>query len=107
MQKNGYAYFVEHPRRINDLNILHAVDQESPYEIVKEIYLSIIDYENFITDMTVDRAFIENNAHLCENGKIKKCLYVHGRNPDTGILVIPEDCCWVGWAAIYRGYIPN
>ena len=41
MQKNGYAYFVEHPRRINDLNILHAVDQESLYGIVKEIYLSM------------------------------------------------------------------
>ena len=100
MQKKGYAYFVNRPRRITDLQVLHAFDQESPYEIVAEIALPAIDYDNFINDLTVDRAFIENNALLCENGEIKKCLYVHGQNSNTGILVIPEDACWVGWAAI-------
>ena len=100
MQKKGYAYFVRMPRRIADLQVLHAIDRESPYEIVKEIVLSQIDYENFSTDLTVDRDFLENNAHLCENGDIKKCLYIHGQNSGTGILVIPEDSCWVGWAAV-------
>lgn len=100
MQKKGYAYFVRTPRRITDLQVLHAIDRESPYEIVKEIVLSQIDYENFITDLTVDRDFLENNACLCENGDIKKCLYIHGQNSGTGILVIPKDLCWVSWAAI-------
>ena len=104
VQKTGTAYFVRQPRRADELIVLHAVDWEIPYEIVQEIILKGIDYENFITDMTVDRQFIENYASLCDNtsdhdGQIKKCLFVHGRDPRSGILVIPEAKCYVGWAA--------
>ena len=102
MNKKGTAYFVQHPRIVKDLIVLHDVVDEQPYEIVKEIWLQAIDFENFITDMTVDRQFIEDYAPLCDNGEIKKCLLVRGRDPEYGILVLPEAKCFVGWAAYIR-----
>lgn len=97
------AYFVRQPRRIKDLFILHTVDRERPYEIVKTIALPLIDYENFISDLTVDREFLKNNALLCSMDSIWKCLLIKRKNHGDGILVIPMDGQWVGWAAYYRG----
>ncbi len=42
---HGYAYFVEQPRRIEDLMVPHLVDKERPFRIVTEIQLSAIDYD--------------------------------------------------------------
>lgn len=102
MEKKGSAYFVQHPRLVNDLIVLHDVAEEMPYEIVKEIRLQAIDFENFLTDMTVDRQYIEDAAALCSDGEIKKCLLIRGRDPEYGILVLPEAKCYVGWAAYIR-----
>ncbi len=102
MEKTGTAYFVQQPRVVNDLIVLHDVADERPYEVVKEIHLQAIDFENFITDMTVDRQFIEDHAALCEDGEIKKCLLIRGRDPECGILVLPEAKSYVGWAAYVR-----
>lgn len=99
MEKKRYANFVQHPRTVDDLMALHDAADEQPFEIVKTIRLQAIDFENFLTDMTVDRQYIEDAAYLCEDGKIKKCLFVCGRDPKRGILVIPEAKCYVGWAA--------
>lgn len=90
MSKHGYAYFVKRPRRAEDLMRLHAVDEEREYEIAKTIVLSSIDYENFITDMLADRAFLEENAHLCSCGNHLRCLFVHSRKSTEGILVVPD-----------------
>ena len=102
MTETGMAYFVQHPRIVNDLIILHDVMDEKPYEIVKEIRLQAIDFENFITDLTVDRQYIEDYASLCDDGEIKKCLLIRGRDPEYGILVLPEARSYVGWAAYIR-----
>ncbi len=71
MNSTGYAYFIQHPRMVDELIVLHDVADERPYEIVKTVRLQAIDFENFITDMTVDRQFIEDSASLCDNGAIK------------------------------------
>lgn len=102
MTGTGTAYFVQHPRIVNDLIILHDVMDEKPYEIVKEIRLQAIDFENFITDLTVDRQYIEDYASLCDDGEIKKCLLIRSRDPEYGILVLPEARSYVGWAAYIR-----
>ena len=101
MRSNGYAYFVDSPRTINDLMVPHPIEQERIYEIVKTIKLSGIDYENFITDMVADRQFIEDNAALCSRGEVWRCLLVQQRGHMDGVLVMPEDGCYVGWAAYY------
>lgn len=95
----GYAYFVEKPRKIEDLLQPHPLESERPYEIVKTINLSGIDFENFITDMVADRQFLEENAALCSMTESTiRCLLVKHRIRGEGILVVP-DKAWVDIAA--------
>lgn len=101
MDKTGHGYFIRHPRTIEDLKVLHLTDAERPYRVVAEVVLSAMDYENFVTDMMVDRQFIEDRGQACRRGDIWDCLFVHRRGREDGVLVIPEDGCFVGWAA-YR-----
>ena len=103
MKRTGYAFFVESPRIIEDLLAPHPIEQETQYEIVKTVKLAKIDYENFITDMIADRQFIEDNASLCSRGEIWRCILVQQRGRTDGVLVVPVDGCYVGWAAYYRG----
>ena len=97
------AYFVPDPSRMEDLFVPHRIQDEQPYEIVKTITLGAIDYGNFISDMLADRAFIEENAELCEKESLWKCLLIQKRGQRDGILVMPEDDMYVGWAAYYPG----
>lgn len=101
MKNNGYAYFVESPRTVNDLMQPHPIEREHAYEIVKQVKLAKIDYENFITDMVADRQFIEDNANLCSKDDPWRCILVQQRGQTDGVLVMPEDSCYVGWAAYY------
>ena len=102
MQITGFAYFVESPRRIEDLIVPHPIERERLFEIVKSVRLAKIDYENFVTDMIADRQFIEDNATLCSQGEAWRCILVQQRGSTDGILVMPLDGCYVGWAAYYR-----
>ena len=97
----GYAYFVERPRRIDDLMVPHLIEKERPYRIVTEVQLPAIDYENFITDMLADRQFIEDHSCRCKKGVVWDCLLVRRRGRLDGVLVMPEDGCFVGWAGYY------
>ena len=99
MEISGKAYFVSDPRRIEDLTVLHLVEKERPFEVVKTVKLAKIDYENFITDMTADRQFIEDHAALCSKSEVWRCILVQQRGRTDGVLVMPEDGCFVGWAA--------
>ena len=101
MDYYGYAYFVERPRRIEDLTVPHLVEKERPFRIVTEVQLPAIDYENFITDMLADRQFIEDHSCRCKKGEVWDCLLVRRRGQPNGVLVMPEDGCFVGWAAYY------
>ncbi len=99
MLLTGYAYFVPRPRIIADLLRPHPIELERPYRIVKTVILPVIDYENFITDMLVDRPFIEAFSPRCTAPG--DCLLVRCRAASEGILVIPVDGRVVGSAAYY------
>ncbi|MBQ3481261.1 MAG: hypothetical protein IJH48_02845 [Oscillospiraceae bacterium] len=103
MASRSCAFFVANPRIIEDLMVPHPVERERPYAIVKKIRLAKIDYENFITDMIADRQFIEENAELCSKGTVWNCIFVQQRGRADGVLVMPIDQCFVGWAA----YLPS
>lgn len=92
-------FFVERPRRIEDLMVPHLVDKERPYRIVTSVQLTAIDYENFITDMLADRQFIEDYDRRCKKGEVWECLFVRSRGQADGVLIMPEQDCFVGWAA--------
>lgn len=59
-----------------------------------------MDYENFITDMRVERQYVEDNEALCERGEIWRCLLIRQRDQRGGVLVIPEHGGYIGWAAL-------
>ena len=103
MYCSGFAFFVERPRRLEDLMVPHLIEMERPYRIVASVRLSAIDYENFITDMLVDRQFIEDHGKHCKQGEIWECLFVRRRWQSEGVLVMPERNCYVGWAAYCSG----
>ena len=81
--------------------VLHFLENERPFEIVKLIELARIDYENFITDMLADRQFIEKHAALCSTGAVWRCILVRQRGCTDGVLVMPTNTCRVGWAAYF------
>ena len=60
------AFFVEYPFRIEDLIKPHSPNQQKPYIVEKVIRLGKIDYENFITDLCVDRLLQNPSAALQE-----------------------------------------
>lgn len=101
MLQTGYAYFVEKPRVLEDLTKPHPLEQERPFEVVKAVKLRTIDYENFVTDMVADRQFIEDSTDLCSKDTVWKCLLVQKRGSHDGVLVMPEDKCYVGYAAYF------
>ena len=99
MDYTGFAYFVERPRRLEDLMTPHLVEKERPYRIVTEIQLPAVDYENFVTDMLADRQFLSDYGRRCMQGEVWSCLLVRRRGKPDGVLVMPEDSCFVGSAA--------
>ena len=104
----GTAYFVKKPSRLSNLLKPHRIEDEVPYEIVRTILLPQIDYENIATDLTVDREYIEQYAPLCgiQDG-VWRCLLIQQENAKTGILVMPEDQSWIGYAAYYGFSVPK
>ena len=101
MDMYGYAYFVERPRGIEDLMAPHLIERERPYRSVTEIQLPTIGYENFITDILADRQFIEDHGRRCKKGEVWDCLLIRRRGQSNGVLVMPKEGCFVGWAAYY------
>ncbi|MBR2366251.1 MAG: hypothetical protein IKC50_07160 [Oscillospiraceae bacterium] len=93
------AFFVLHPRRLEDLRVPHFAEQERAYRIVARVCLPKIDYENFVCDMLADRSFLENRGRECKTGTVWECLLVRQRGRRGGVLVIPERRGFVGWAA--------
>lgn len=99
MKTSGTAFFVRMPRTIDELRVPHFPQRERPYEIVKIIELSRMDYENFSTDLLVSRQFIEEHANFCGEGEVFRCLFVCHCGHEDGILVLPERGGYVKWAA--------
>ncbi len=99
MEQYPTAYFVYEPRTNVDLLQPHDIRLERPFQIVATVTLSAMDYENFITDLLADRAFLEKHAGDCSEVDVWRCILVRQRNEKNGILVIP-DGCYVKYAAL-------
>ena len=99
MGKEYRADFVYSPRTAEDLLRPHDLNSEKPYQIVHTVSLSAMSYENFITDLLADRQFLEDNADLCSEGDVWRCILVKQRGASGGVLVMP-DGCYVKYAAL-------
>jgi hypothetical protein len=90
--KDKTAYFVKLPFSIENLKVLHLYNKRKPFIVEKVIELSKIDYENLITDLTVERWYIGKNKGLCfidEDG-VWHCLLMRKRGCQDGVLVMSE-----------------
>jgi len=99
------AFFIANPSLFEDLMRPHLAGRRKPYVVEKMIELARIDYENFITDLTVDRWFIEKYAGLCKVDKagVWHCILVRQRGRTDGVLVMPEGRDYPKWAAYISG----
>jgi hypothetical protein len=95
------AFFVFKPSRLDDLKRLHPIDARKPYIIENTVELARIDYENFITDLCVDRWFIEENASLCrvDDSGVWHCILVCQKGRSDGVLVMSDGYDYPRWAA--------
>ncbi len=95
------AYFVKQPFRIQDLIRLHVYRCRQPFMVEKVVELSKIDFENFITDFTVDRWYIEKNKRLCriDSKGVWHCILVRRRGWQGGVLVMPDGADYPKYAA--------
>jgi hypothetical protein len=97
----GTAYFVKTPSRIENLQRPHLPEEENTYKIAAEVTISQIDYGNFITDLRVERQFLEDNADLCsvDQDDVWHCLLIRQDGGSDGVLVMPDKNGHVIWAA--------
>ncbi|NLW64673.1 MAG: hypothetical protein GXY26_00330 [Clostridiales bacterium] len=97
------ALFVRRPRVLSDLIGPHHAENRSAYLVKKRINLRPIDYENLITDMLVERDYIEKVAELCTgNSEVLECLLVSQIDSDEGVLIVPGENGNVRFAAYYE-----
>lgn len=92
------AYFLRRPRRIEELRA-EENGQWRPYRIVKTVCLVGMDYENFVTDLLADRAFLEDVPGCGEDGKVLCCLRVSCPDRED-ILIVPDGTGHVALAAL-------
>ena len=99
------AFFVEYPRVIGDLIRPHIADWRKSYVVEKTINLNRHDYVNFITDLCVDRWFVEENTHLCrvDESGVWHCILVTQEGKAGGILVMSNGEVFPKWAAYLPG----
>ena len=92
------ACFISRPRRIEELRDCR-IGILLPYRVVKTIRLGGMDYENFVTDLLADRAFLEDVPGCGENCTLVRCLCVTCRGRDS-VLVLPDGTGHVTLAAL-------
>ena len=101
----GHAHFVKYPSRIEDLKKPYLLENQSDYIIAKTIALRKIEYVNFISDLTVEREYLEQNALFCRvrNDRVLPCLLIRQNGRADGVLVIPDELGYV----ILASYVPK
>ena len=92
------AYFLRRPRRIEDLRA-EEDGRRRPYRVVSSLRLGGMDYENFVTDLLADWAFLENVPGCGEDGNVLCCLRV-GCPGREDILVVLDGTGHVALAAL-------
>ena len=92
------ACFLRRSRRIEELRAEES-GRRRPYRIVKTVCLGGMDYENFVTDLLADRAFLEGIPGCGEDGNILCCLRVSCPGRED-ILVVPDGTGHVELAAL-------
>lgn len=101
MSERNRAYFAVSPKTNLDLSKPHLIQEEVTYTIKARVYLSPIKYKNFVTDMLVDRDYIERASQYCDSQNDKlECVLISKKGSKDGILVVPGENGHIKMAAI-------
>lgn len=92
------AYFIQRPRRIEELEAAEG-GARHPYRITATVQLSGLDFGNFAADLLADRAFLENTDGCGREDNLICCLCVTCGN-GKAILVLPDDTGHIALAAL-------
>ena len=86
------AFFVRWPRMLSEIRRVHGVECLRAFVIEKTIVLQKIDYINFISDMTVERKYLQKYRPLCriDARNVWHCLLVRCAGRRTGLLIMPS-----------------
>lgn len=98
------AHFVKMPFTVEDLRRPYLAGDEVEYAVAKTILLGKIDYTNFLTDMCVERWFIEEHAELCriDESGVWHCILVTQKGLEEGILVMSDGLAFPKYSALQR-----
>ncbi|GEM_PF-1910812 len=92
------AIFVHRPRRIEELTDSGDAGKRKAYQVIRTVELTVIDFENFITDLLVEREFLTGCGQGTV-GSVLPCVLVQCRRFPFGVLTAARDG-WVEWAAV-------
>lgn len=93
------AFFVKYPRRLEQLQRPFPLEQAREYRVSARVLLNAVDYGNFISDMLVERDYLEQALPQCGQEPEEGCVLVSWPGGKEGILVVPERGGFVRYAA--------
>lgn len=95
------AHFTEKPKTYFDLSKPHLIEEENTYIVKVRVCLRPIEYKNFLTDMLVNREYIERASVYCnsQNDRLE-CVLISKIGSKEGILVVPGEDGHIKMAAI-------
>lgn len=100
--KKGQAVFVSMPRNLDELmNPKDFVLKK--YEVVKEVELDNLAWDNFADDLQIERDFLETPKYQSIYLDVFECILVHTPNIPHGILAVADEDGLIQYAAYCKG----
>ena len=78
----------------------HLPEQELEFEVVVEVQLLPIDFENFLYDLRADRMFLERYLDRCGVGTPLRCILVTCEQSEAAVAAVPAPGGYVAMAAL-------
>jgi len=77
---------------LSEIRRMDRVEYLRAFVIEKTIVLQKLDYVNFITDMTVERNYLQKYSPLCriDACEVWHCLLIRRAGRHTGLLIMPN-----------------
>lgn len=100
--KVGQAVFVSQPKNLDEL--MNPKDfMLKKYEVVKEVELDNLAWDNFVDDLQIEREFLETPKYQSIYLDVFECILVYTPNIPHGILAVADEDGLIQYAAYCLG----
>lgn len=100
--KVGQAVFVSQPKNLDGLT--HPTNFVlKKYEVVREVEIENMEWDNFIDDFEIERVFLETPEFQSINVDVVKCILVYSPNIPDGVLAVADSEGYIQYAAYCKG----